>query len=113
MCAPECPSGMTDIGVSCQKDSYGRGVGESLGCGANEQNNAGLCYPFCGSGFTGNGPVCWGQCAAGGTDCGAACTDSSSECRDTITGIISSVDQVGVAVIEAGLTEGADTMAII
>jgi hypothetical protein len=28
VCTPDCPSGMTDIGVSCQKRSYGRGVGE-------------------------------------------------------------------------------------
>lgn len=27
ICTPECPSGMTDIGVSCQKATYDRGVG--------------------------------------------------------------------------------------
>ena len=27
VCTPTCPSGMIDIGVSCQKDSYYRGVG--------------------------------------------------------------------------------------
>lgn len=26
-CSPDCPSGMTDIGVSCQKKTYDRGVG--------------------------------------------------------------------------------------
>jgi hypothetical protein len=26
-CSPDCPSGMTDIGVSCQKQSHGRGAG--------------------------------------------------------------------------------------
>jgi hypothetical protein len=30
--SPVCPSGMTDIGVSCQKQSYGRGAG--YGCDA-------------------------------------------------------------------------------
>ena len=27
VCSPDCPSGMNDIGVSCEKKSYGRGVG--------------------------------------------------------------------------------------
>jgi hypothetical protein len=27
VCSPDCPSGMTDIGVSCQKKTYDRGVG--------------------------------------------------------------------------------------
>jgi hypothetical protein len=27
VCSPDCPSGMADIGVSCAKKSYGRGVG--------------------------------------------------------------------------------------
>lgn len=32
VCTPDCPAGTVDIGVSCQKDSYGRGWGEVLGC---------------------------------------------------------------------------------
>ena len=30
--SPVCPNGMNDIGVSCQKSSYGRGAG--YGCDA-------------------------------------------------------------------------------
>lgn len=30
VCSPNCPSGMKDIGVSCAKPSYGRGVGRPL-----------------------------------------------------------------------------------
>jgi hypothetical protein len=30
ICSPNCPAGMTDIGVSCAKRSYGRGVGQPL-----------------------------------------------------------------------------------
>src|SRR5258708_1217927 len=30
VCSPDCPSNMTDIGVSCQKQSYVRGVGGVL-----------------------------------------------------------------------------------
>ena len=32
ICSPDCQDGMLDIGVSCQKDSYGRGVGIPLTC---------------------------------------------------------------------------------
>ena len=28
LCSPSCPQGMTDIGVSCQKSSYDRGIGK-------------------------------------------------------------------------------------
>lgn len=31
VCSPDCPSEMTDIGVSCQKKTYGRGVGYAEG----------------------------------------------------------------------------------
>jgi len=44
ICSPRCPSGMTDIGISCQKDVYGRGVGKLPGCGSDEDSIAGLCY---------------------------------------------------------------------
>ncbi len=29
VCSPTCPDGMNDIGISCGKNSYGRGVGVS------------------------------------------------------------------------------------
>jgi len=32
VCSPTCPSGMLDIGVSCQMNSYGRGAGVPLSC---------------------------------------------------------------------------------
>lgn len=44
VCSPDCPSGMKDIGVSCEKSSYGRGVGKPLGCSSDERNSGGLCY---------------------------------------------------------------------
>lgn len=34
VCSPNCPSGMTDIGISCAKpDTYGRGVGYPVSFG--------------------------------------------------------------------------------
>ena len=32
VCSPKCPKGMTDIGVSCAKDSYSRTAGTPLTC---------------------------------------------------------------------------------
>lgn len=43
------------------KKSYGRGAGTPLHCGANEDYDAGLCYPKCPGGTTGVGPVCWAK----------------------------------------------------
>lgn len=74
ICSPNCPAGMTDIGVSCAKRSYGRGVGTvPTRCPGGKENDAGLCYVPCRSGFSGVGPVCWGRCPAGFDDHGATC----------------------------------------
>ena len=59
VCSPDCPAGTLDIGVSCQKASYGRGAGEPLGCARGLEMNGALCYPSCKPGYHGNGPVCW------------------------------------------------------
>jgi len=75
VCTPDCPAGMADIGVSCQKHSYGRGVGTvPTSCDGGKQYDAGLCYTPCRAGFVGVGPVCWEQsCPAGYADHGATC----------------------------------------
>lgn len=74
ICSPDCPSGMTDIGVSCAKASYGRGAGTVPNqCQAGFEYDTGLCYTPCRSGNHGVGPVCWGSCPAGFTDHGATC----------------------------------------
>ncbi len=62
VCSPVCPSGMHDIGVSCQKGSHGRGVGLPLGCAPGEDYDAGLCYPPCPPGANGAGPLCYAPC---------------------------------------------------
>ena len=45
ICSPICPSGMSDIGVSCAKHSYGRVKRRS--CKEGEVYDAGLCYKPC------------------------------------------------------------------
>jgi hypothetical protein len=74
ICSPNCPLGQTDIGVSCAKKSYGRGVGKPpTKCSGNQEYDAGLCYAPCKTGHKGVGPVCWGKCPEGFDDHGATC----------------------------------------
>ena len=85
-CSPDCPSGMRDIGVSCQKKSYGRGVGTvSNRCPSGHSKEAGLCYPGCKTGYKGVGPICWGKCPEGYESCGAGCVKKGQSCRGIIT----------------------------
>ncbi len=80
VCFQVCPAGYTDDGALCRKDahifpkqSYGRGAGTGLVCGANQEAQSGLCYPRCATGYYGLGPVCWAHCKAGYADHGATC----------------------------------------
>jgi hypothetical protein len=60
ICSPNCPAGMTDIGVSCRKQAHTRGVGLiPRWCPAGQENDAGLCYPACKPGFKGAAFMCW------------------------------------------------------
>jgi len=86
ICSPKCPDGMSDIGVSCAKNSYGRGAGTSLSCKDGEEKDAGLCYPACTNGTEGIGPVCWGTCPPGTSKCGALCLINSDSCANYVAG---------------------------
>src|SRR4051812_959245 len=93
VCSPDCPAGkgMTDIGVSCQKKSYGRGAGYPLGCAHGLEMYGGLCYPTCNNGYEGNGPVCWEKCPAGKHTCGALCTDTTDQCTASLKAMVGNV----------------------
>jgi len=101
VCSPNCPAGWTDIGVSCQKGSYGRTAGTPMVCAAGQEEDAGLCYTPCKSGYNGIGPVCWASCPTGMAACGAMCVSSSEECVDKML-------QIGSDALEiaAGLAGG-------
>jgi len=80
VCWKQCDPGYVDDGALCRKNadifakkSYGRGVGTIPSCSGNEDYDAGLCYPKCGSGYKGVGPVCWQDCPPGYIDDGAFC----------------------------------------
>jgi len=51
VCSPDCPSGMIDIGVSCQKHTYTRGTGWPMSCPGNKEQIGALCYDDCPSGW--------------------------------------------------------------
>jgi len=81
-----CPSGYTNDGCTCRKPivttakkSYGRGVGEAMGCGSDEVQGGLLCYPQCqdrdGMTYYQDGPTCWQQCdgTTTPTDKGLSC----------------------------------------
>ncbi len=106
ICSPNCPASMTDIGVSCAKTSYGRGVGKVPGCAGGTVNDAGLCYPSCARDYDGVGPVCWGKCPADYPfACGAGCARSQSACAAAVSQMVT--DTVSVAVNIALLVVGA------
>jgi hypothetical protein len=99
VCSPRCPAGTTDIGVSCQKGSYGRGVGEPMTCGSGEQYDAGLCYSPCPSGANGVGPLCYRDCPSSAPyRLGVQCFKNKAE-RD---GILSAIVIGTVAVVTLG-----------
>lgn len=58
-------------------ENFGEAI-STLSCKDNEQQDAGLCYPYCREGFKGAGPICWSECGSdfvnnGGTDTGVGC----------------------------------------
>ena len=78
---------MKDMGVSCTKNSYGRGAGKPMECRAGETRQAGLCYKGCNSNYDGVGPVCWGNCPKGFSACGALCLANGESCGGKIMGL--------------------------
>jgi hypothetical protein len=113
VCSPRCPSGMTDIGISCQKQSKGRGVGKPMTCKEGQAYDAGLCYKPCKDGYHGVGPVCWQDCpSTQPVNCGAGCANRSSQCAEkTISQIIAPLE-VASNVAMAITTGGAGNAAV-
>lgn len=98
---------MTDIGISCAKESYGRGVGEVLSCKPDQEMSGLLCYPPCHAGYRGNGPVCWQQCPTGKQECGGAlCVDSADACSDFAKSTATNAVTLAVAIAATVLSGG-------
>ena len=88
---------MTDIGISCSKESYGRTAGTPLGCKKGEEEDAALCYPPCRDDFDGVGPVCWENCPSGTNECGALCLVEGDKCTKEILDMAKVVVKAAVA----------------
>ncbi|CAK9024868.1 Uncharacterized protein SCF082_LOCUS16815 [Durusdinium trenchii] len=87
-----CPKGQIAVRSGAGSDdsnvasrittTTGRGVGVPVSScdkyGADWDEDAGLCYPPCRSGFTGAGPLCLVQCPSGFKDTGLECEKPSS-----------------------------------
>lgn len=105
VCSPICPSGMLDIGVSCQKQSYGRTAGTPMKCASGLQEDAGLCYPKCKPGYYGVGPVCWQKCPANQpVDCAAGCAKSIADCVEKTASMVTAVGELAANIITMGST---------
>lgn len=114
LCSPTCPANTTDIGISCQKNTYDRGAGQLKVCPAGEQRDAGLCYPGCSAKHAGVGPVCWSDCPASlPYNCSAACTKDNAACAmvvtDQVTSPFISAGSIALTVLSAGSATGAIT----
>jgi hypothetical protein len=96
VCSPDCPAGMKDIGVSCQKNTYVEAPIDA-DCGSKQYDD-GLCYDYCKADYSGVGPVCWGQCPEGYENCGLMCISQGS-CAGTIFG---QIDSIGEMVLKIG-----------
>lgn len=106
VCTPKCLDSQTDIGISCNKASYGRGVGTPLGCDNNQDYDAGLCYKKCDSGFKGIGPVCWRDtCPTGYDQCGALCLKGET-CADEMKQYFQGVIDIIAAFAAKNYPEG-------
>lgn len=104
---------MTDVGISCQKQSYGRGAGTILKCGSGLEQSGGLCYPPCYKGYYGDGPVCWANCPTNKFDCGWLCTGSQTECTQTVKEIVKNSFEITAAIAAASVTGDFDMAVII
>ena len=94
VCWQHCRDGYVDEGALCRKDgsiityakaSYGRGAGYPLTCPSGQDEDAGLCYPPCTTGYYGVGPVCWENCPTlDPVSGGAICCRDGETCSDKI-----------------------------
>jgi hypothetical protein len=96
---------MTDVGVSCAKESYGRGAGEALAMGTCpaglvKDPSGALCYPACKANFHIVGPVCWQDCPAQqSTECAAGCATDQKACASAVVNQVISPIMMAVSLI--------------
>ncbi len=77
-CTPDCPTGWTDAGATCNKPHYDRGAGiiPSV-CPADKEKDALLCYDHCKPDYYGVLETCWSHCPSQTIEAGLDCTKRS------------------------------------
>ncbi len=112
ICSPICPSGYTDIGVSCKKPNYSRDVKPLTRCAGGLQKDGALCYPKCRNDYTGRGPVCWQNCPVQqNVDCGAGCATTKGQCAKAVFNMTSAPIIAALKIAGLVATAGASSAA--
>lgn len=102
---PSVPAGYSGLtGLDITKGTYGNGAGRiKNGCEGGKENDAGLCYPKCPTGYKGAGPVCWAQPPKPSwVECGMGSSKDSATCGTTVFDQVSSVGNMAAAIATAG-----------
>ena len=93
-CSKNCPDDMVDIGISCQKGNYWRGIGSIRGCSGGRALDGLFCYEQCKPGFEGFGSICFSVCGEGTDSCGPAlciADDDDESCSSKIFSMVKGV----------------------
>ncbi|ETV63940.1 hypothetical protein H257_19126 [Aphanomyces astaci] len=105
LCRPDIPDcealglgGRVDL--SCAK-KITIGTPKLPTCAANEEYDAGLCYPKCKPNYTGVGPVCWGRPPPSWVQCGMGAAKTSVHC-----GIVIKDQLVSVGILAFNIVTG-------
>ena len=125
-----CPSGYTNAGLFCaltarstpagfsgtyldpMKNTHARGAGTiPTGCPGGKENQAGLCYDNCRSGFSGVGPVCWASGPSGWVGCGMGSARSSGICASVVMDQVGSVGALAADIATMGASGAAKSAA--
>ena len=105
---PDCQSLGLNAGIdlSCTKKII---IGDPIpmSCAPGKNNDAGLCYAQCRSGYSGVGPVCWGQPPRGWVNCGMGAAKDSGTCAQIVFDQVSSVGEMALAIATAGSSSSA------
>ncbi|MCO6512073.1 MAG: hypothetical protein J5I65_14910 [Aridibacter famidurans] len=105
ICAAACPAGWPDTGTGCTKPAYDRASTPMI-CAPGMQEQAGLCYQNCPSGYGAVGPVCWQQCSGAQIwECGGVgCAKGEEACAIAISDMVLAPFNLAVGLVTMGIS---------
>ena len=123
---PKCKSGYINIGLICrpkQPNCKALNLGGQFDlscakivkignpvtgvCNSREQEDAGLCYKNCKSGYNGVGPVCWAKKPKGWVNCGMGAAKDSTTCASITFGQVAAVGEIALFIGSLGTSSAA------